>query len=54
MGEIIKYRFYKGEEDLATIISLIEKDLSEPYSVYLWYLTFIEDIISCIVKQLYA
>ena len=30
----ICFRFFEGEEDLATIISMIEKELSEPYPIY--------------------
>jgi len=34
VSDEIEYVVYKGEQDLEGIISLIEKDLSEPYSVY--------------------
>ena len=30
----IEYRTFKSEEDLATIIRMIEKELSEPYPIY--------------------
>lgn len=31
---IVTYDLYKGEEELMEIVQLIEKDLSEPYSVF--------------------
>jgi peptide alpha-N-acetyltransferase len=30
----IEYRTFKDEQDLQTIISMIEKELSEPYPIY--------------------
>lgn len=30
----VEFRTFKTEEDLQTIISLIEKELSEPYPIY--------------------
>ena len=32
----IKYEPYKGEEELHEIIALVEKDLSEPYSIFVY------------------
>lgn len=34
MEELLKYSTYKGEESLSEITALVEKDLSEPYSVF--------------------
>lgn len=36
MGKIIEYSSYKGEEELTEIITLVEKDLSEPYSIFVY------------------
>ena len=30
----VEYDTYKGEEELPEIMKLIDKDLSEPYSIY--------------------
>ena len=34
LQELITYRPFESEEDLKTIISMIEKELSEPYPIY--------------------
>jgi hypothetical protein len=33
-GEKIEYSSYKGEEQIMEIMALMEKDLSEPYSIF--------------------
>ncbi|CDW74088.1 n-acetyltransferase mak3 [Stylonychia lemnae] len=60
----ITYRNFESEKDLAIIIGLIEKELSEPYPIYTYryfvqkwpqhtYLAFYEDqCIGCIVSKL--
>ena len=60
----IEYRTFKGEEDLQTIISMIEKELSEPYPIYTYryfvqkwpqhtFLAFLDGkCIGCIVSKL--
>ena len=34
MAAQVEYRQYSSEEELVNLMALIEKDLSEPYSVY--------------------
>lgn len=63
----VAFRYFKSEEDLLTIISMIEKELSEPYPIYtyryfvqkwpeLTELAYFKDdpdkIIGCIVSKL--
>ena len=60
----IEYRTFKDEQDLQTIISMIEKELSEPYPIYTYryfvqkwpqhtFLAFLDGkCIGCIVSKL--
>ena len=34
LQELVTYRPFESEEDLKTIVSMIEKELSEPYPIY--------------------
>jgi peptide alpha-N-acetyltransferase len=62
--EEVTFRTFEGEQDLQIIISLIEKELSEPYPIYTYryfvqqwpehtFLAFYKgECIGCIVSKL--
>lgn len=48
---MINYSFYSGEHELLEIKSLVEKDLSEPYSIFVYRFFLVNNPELCIIAR---